>query len=210
MVNNVEEYFREDPEASYCNKDGKKYFQSVHRKSYTRYNKAKKEVEKKVIDKEEIIEYVNELLETIGITPVSKPIMNPSEVNYKSLKEEYELDDEGDIVWIKFTTDGFIGCVAVSNDINFQIPSAISDYDILEKKYNEYTKRYEDDWKYNSSGILVHKLNKKWDESFVLVFPLKKRKESGYSRHEIEMAIGNYLSKGKNVPIIDYYSHNIG
>lgn len=199
MVNNLKEYFREDPKASYY-KDGNKYWQSVHGKAYTRYNKAKEEVEKKVVDKEEIIEYVNELLESIGIMQVSKPIMNPSEVNYKSLKKEYELDDERDIVWIKFTTDSFIGCVAAGNDINFQIPSNSSEYDAQEK---------EDDWKYNSSGILVHKLNKKWDESFVLVFPLRKLKESRYSRHEIEMGIGNYLSKGKNVPIIDYYSHNI-
>ena len=29
MVNNVEEYFREDPEASYFNKDGKKYFSFI-------------------------------------------------------------------------------------------------------------------------------------------------------------------------------------
>ena len=64
--------------------------------------------------------------------------------------------------------------------------------------------------KYNSSGILVHKLKKEWDESFVLVFPLRKLKEScGYSRHNIEMALGNYLIE-QNVPIIDFYSHYIG
>ena len=57
---------------------------------------------------------------------------------------------------------------------------------------------------------MVHKLKKEWDESFVLVFPLRKLKEScGYSRHNIEMAIGNYLIE-QNVPIIDFYSHYIG
>ncbi len=136
--------------------------------------------------------------------------MNPSEVDYTLIKKEFELDDEKDIVWIKLTEDGYVGVVAVSNDINFDIPPNDSVYDDKVWKYNEYTKKNELVWKYNSSGILVHKLNKKWDESLVLVFPLRKLNEScGYSRHNIEMAIGNYLIE-QNVPIIDYYSHYIG
>lgn len=209
MLNDFEKYFIEVPDASYYI-DGKKYWQSVHGKAYTRYNKAQKEVMKKTIDKEEIIKYVNDLLKTVGIAEVNTPIMELSEINYKTLKEKYELDNERDIVWIKFTKDGFVGCIAVGNDINFQIPSNSSEYDNVETKYNEYEKVWIKVWIYNSSGILIHKLNKEWDESFVLVFPLKGLKESGYCRHDIEMAIGNYLSKGKNVPIIDYYSHNIG
>ena len=98
----------------------------------------------------------------------------------------------------------------MSNDINFDIPPNESVYDNKVWKYDEYTKKNELVWKYNSSGILVHKLKKEWDESFVLVFPLRKLKESwGYSRHNIEMAIGNYLIE-QNVPIIDFYSHYIG
>lgn len=136
--------------------------------------------------------------------------MNPSEVDYTSLKKEFELDDEKDIVWIKFNEDGFVGVIAVSNDINFDIPPNESVYDNKVWKYDEYTKKNELVLKYNSSGILVHKLKKEWDESFVLVFPLRKFKEScGYSRHNIEMAIGNYLIE-QNVPIIDFYSHYIG
>ncbi len=41
MINNVQTYFWEDPEASY-HKDEKKYWQSVHGRSFFRYNKAKK------------------------------------------------------------------------------------------------------------------------------------------------------------------------
>lgn len=210
MINNVQTYFWEDPEASY-HKDEKKYWQSVHGRSFFRYNKAKKEVsEKTTIPIETIIEYVNEILKVIGITEVKNPIMNPSEVDYTLIKKEFELDDEKDIVWIKLTEDGYVGVVAVSNNINFDIPPNDSVYDDKVRKYNEYTKKKELVWKYNSSGILVHKLNKKWDESLVLVFPLRKLNEScGYSRHNIEMAIGNYLIE-QNVPIIDYYSHYIG
>lgn len=204
----IKEFFKEDPAAAYY-KGGKKYWQSVHGNAYTRYNKAKEEARKIPVDKEKIIGYVNDLLKAVGIAEVINPIMKLSEINYKSLKEEYELDDERDLVWIKFTKDGFVGCVAASNDINFQFPTNYLEYDVKEMKYKKDKGKFEEDWKYNTSGILVHKLNKAWDKSFVLVFPLKKLKESDYNRHNIEMAIGNYLSKEKNVPIIDYYSHNM-
>lgn len=46
MINNVQTYFWEDPEASYY-KDEKKYWQSVHGKSFSRYNKAKKRGKRK-------------------------------------------------------------------------------------------------------------------------------------------------------------------
>lgn len=210
MISNTQKYFLEDPVASYYI-DGKKYWQSVHGRSYVRYNKAKKEIDEKIIVPIEIIiDHVNELLKAIGITQVQFPIMSPSEVNYTSLKEEFNLDDERDIVWIKFTKDDFVGVVATSNDINFDIPPDASVYDNKILKYNEYKKKDELIWQYNSSGILVHKLKKKWNESLVLVFPLKElRKNCKYSRHEIEMAIGNYLIE-QQVPIIDYYSHYIG
>ncbi|HHW70201.1 MAG TPA: hypothetical protein GX392_02505 [Clostridiales bacterium] len=210
MVENFERYFKEDPNASY-HIDGRKYWQSVHGKSYSRYNKSVKEIQKPTVPKDKIIEYINELLETIGVKSVEYPIMNPADINYESLQRDFELDDIGDIVWIKFTTDGFVGVVAVSNDINFDIPTSSAEYDEKVWKYDNNTKKKVQSWKYNSSGILVHKLKKEWDRSFVLVFPLSKLKTScKYTRHEIEMAIGNYLTKGKNVPIIDYYSHNIG
>lgn len=209
MISNVQKYFWVDPDASYC-KDGKRYWQSVHGNSYVRYNKALEESKKNVVPIETIIKYVNELLKAVGIPSVNNPIMNPSEVDYQSLKKEFELDDERDIIWIKFTNCGFIGVVATSNDINFDIPPCNSAYDEKVRKYNEYSKKDECVWKYNSSGILLHKLEMEWDESFILVFPLKKLKENcTYTRHDIEMAIGNYLIE-QNVPIIDYYSHYIG
>lgn len=211
MIHDVQTYFWEDPQASYVNQDGEKRWQSVHGRSFSRYKKARKEVtEKNIVPIETIAAYINELLTALGIAEVPSPVMRPSEVDYAALKKEFELDCEQDIIWLKFTTDGFVGVVAASNDINFDIPPSASAYDNRVWKYNDHTKITELVWKYNSSGILVHKLNKTWDESLVLVFPLRRRKEScGYSRHEIEMAVGNYLIE-KNVPIIDYYSHYIG
>ncbi|MEE1249860.1 MAG: hypothetical protein UHU19_11640, partial [Lachnospiraceae bacterium] len=84
------------------------------------------------------------------------------------------------------------------------------DYNVQIKVYNKYKKCYEDKWKYTTSAILIHSIGEEWDESFVLVFPLEGiGKNCKYNRHQIEIAIGNYLLKN-NVPIIDYYSHNYG
>lgn len=107
---------------------------------------------------------------------------------------------------MKFTTNKYLGGVAKSNDINFDIPLNVSDYDKKEWRYNSYLKRQELVWKHNSSGILAHQLGQEWDTSFVLVFPLSNIPD-GYDRGDIETAIGNYLIN-KGVPIIDFYSHN--
>lgn len=210
MADNFEKYFWEDPDASYY-VGSKKYWQSVHGKSYMRFNKAKQEIaQKPKAPIEKVAQYINELLSMLGIAPVEQPVMDASKINYALLKEQYELDDERDLIWLKLTQDGYVGVVAQSNDINFDIPSDNTVYDEKVLEYNPYTKRNEYRWKYNSSGILVHKLNKRWDESRVLVFPLSRlSRVCRYTRHDIETAVGNYLIE-KNVPIIDYYSHYIG
>lgn len=203
---NIEKYFKEDGNAFY-NKDGKKWKHSVHGKSYTRINKAKEQVELPVVDKKIIINYTKEFLSEIGITlPENYNVQQIPNINYSELKEQMGLKDEKDIIWMKFTTDGHLGVVAVSNDINFDIPSSCEDYDKKKNVYNDYKRTYEEEWIYNSSGILLHKLGKEWDTSFVLVFPLSNIPQQ-YNRGDIERAIGNFLID-KKVPIIDYYSHN--
>lgn len=97
----------------------------------------------------------------------------------------------------------FLGVVAISNDVNFDIPASSDEYD--DKQYNAKEERY--DWRFNSAGILVHALGKEWDKSFVLIFPLANI-PSEYTRHDIEKAVGNYLIE-MDVPILDYYSHMI-
>lgn len=152
------------------------------------------------------MEIIKDFLQEIGITTSENPVIkNPMTINYQEIKEQYGLESQSDIVWIKFTCDGYVGVVATSDDINFDFPSSKNDYDKKHKVYNSYTKKNEDKWIFNSSGILVHKLNKVWDESFVLVFPLKCI-PTGYKRGDIEHAIGNLLIENE-IPIIDYYSH---
>lgn len=47
---------------------------------------------------------------------------------------------------MKFTSSGALGVVASSNDVNFQKPSSIKEYDKTEQNGR---------WKYNTSGIII-------------------------------------------------------
>ena len=203
----LESYLKnDDQDAYYISNNGKKYAQSVHGRSYLRYNKAVMQSKMEPVPVEEIIEIIKKFLSDIGITTSENPVMkNPKSIDYRKIQEQYQLEDPGDIVWLKFTQDGYLGVVATSNDINFGIPKGKDDYDKKHKVYNKYTHKYEEQWNFNTSGILVHKLKKSWDKSFVLLFPLKGITPE-YKRGDIERAIGNLLIK-KNVPILDYYSH---
>lgn len=187
-----------DYDEAYFFYNGKRLCQSVHGKSFLRFNKAKEQADKNTVGIEIISMYINEFLEEIGIRKVIEPKFDLSKVDridYTKIKQENSLEDQRDIVWLKFTEDGYLGVVAVSDDINFNIPYDKSQYDIKENGK----------WKHNTSGIIVHKLGKKWDESFVLLFPLNGIPK-GYNRHHIEKAIGNLLIQ-KGVPILDFYSH---
>ena len=191
----INKYFMKDPNAFYTNENRDRRSRSIHFGSF-RFNKAQEEAKKTPVCTERVISYVNEFLDEIGVSPVLNPIMRPNEISYTKIKQDYELEEERDILWIKFTSDGYAGVIAQSNDINFIIPQSAEDYNKVEKGT----------WRYNTSGIIVHKLHKTWDESFVLVFPLKLENVK-YNRHEIETGVGNYLID-KGVPILDYYSHN--
>lgn len=197
QANDIKNYFIQDPDAFCRNEKGERRCRSVHFESQFRFDKAQKEAQKKPIGKEQVAGYVNDFLYKIGVPKVLNPEMNPSEIDYAKLKCDYQLEDERDIVWVKFTTDGYVGVIAQSNDINFSFPPGADAYNDMDKSRH---------WIYNTSGIIIHQLKKKWDTSFVLVFPLK-LSNVNYSRHEIETAIGNYLID-MGVPILDYYSHN--
>ena len=151
----IEKYFKKDPEAFYINEKGQWRCRSVHYGNQFRFNKAQKEAKKEVVKTEQIVEYVNDFLDKVNIMPVKYPQMNPEEIDYVGLKLEYQLEDERDIVWMKFTAD----------------------YDKEGKGRR---------WEYNTSGIIVHKLGKQWDTSFVLVFPLRlNNTKYSHSHHKV-------------------------
>lgn len=152
----------------------------------------------------DIVECVNNFLTSYGMKTMVQldynPKVKPNEINYQEIKKMYNLKDIRDFVWIKFAKEKndevkfrHIGVVACSNDVGFDFPKSKEDYS--DKKH------------YTSSGIILHRLNELyWDESVVLLFPLKDIPE-GFSRGDIETGIGNELL-GNGFYIIDYYSHN--
>jgi len=165
---------------------------SVYYGNLNRFVMAEEQAKLKAIEIQDIIDYTNEFLELLGMDSVITPKREKEYLGnylYKEIKKINNLEDERDIVWMKFTQDGFLGVVATSNDINFDIP-------LSEKEYDK---------KHTTSVIIIHHLKKKWDESFVLIFPLKNIPQN-LKRGDIERGIGNYLIK-KGVPILDFFSH---
>lgn len=183
---------------------------SVHYDEMIRFDKAKKESGKDIVEVNDIIKLTNEFLIKIGLDKVDKPIRNSYEIEnnddktvilpYESIQRNYNLNNEKHIIWMKFAyknenkKERYLGVVARSNDVNFQIPNNTSEYNLKNGKR----------WKYNTSGIIIHMLGMKWDESFVLVFPISN--VGDHAMKDVECGIGQYLIS-KNVPILDYYSH---
>ncbi|MDK7182423.1 hypothetical protein [Lacticaseibacillus rhamnosus] len=137
----------------------------------------------------ETIRYTNEFLKKMGNEIVSDPkfevsrgAIRPSnknvKIDYCKIKRANKLFNEGHIIWMKFTKDGYLGVVAAGTDINF----------------SENT----------TSGQIIRHVDQEWDENFVLIFPLSRISDG--LRKDIECGVGNYLIQ-KGVPILDYYSH---
>lgn len=138
----------------------------------TRFRRVEEQAKISPVDVDEITEVIYEKFSEFIAKPIKYEITESQietngdvKICYKSLKDKYRLADERDIVWMKFTKDNYLGVVADSNDINFDIPNHRNMYD--EKRENGR-------WKYNSSGILIHYLGKEWDSSFVLICPIIK------------------------------------
>lgn len=171
---------------------------SVHfDSSNERFRVAKEQANKPVVAIKTIIELVNRFLASNDMLVINKPRMCLSRLDYSQLQNSYQLVDQRDIVWMKFTADGYLGVVATSDDINYEMPTCESDYHIKDE---------DGKWAYNTSGIIIHYLKKSWDKKFVLVFPLVNIPK-GKTRGDVERGIGNYLIDN-GVPILDFYSHN--
>ena len=200
---------------------------SVHYEQTERFDKAEEQLNKAPKTVDEIINLTNSFLQSNGLKPVDNPKftsfsvgngrqgyrtvvgINDGELENKINDHfglvENPLNDSKHVIWMKFAKNGQLGVVAASNDYNFDIPPSSDVYDETTNgkpkcKCNKWTK-----WKYTTSGIILHKLNLEWDESFLLIFPLHGI-ENIQRRNLIEKGIGNFLLKN-DVPIIDFYSH---
>ncbi|WP_125596068.1 hypothetical protein [Lapidilactobacillus achengensis] len=151
-----------------------------------------------------IVKLINEFLGKIDLPEVAHPIMTDFKVDqatknaaldYNAIKRDNDLNAVNHIVWLKFTMDKFLGVVASGNDCNFDIPPDPANYNDPGRQSR---------WQYNTSGILIDQLGKKWDERLLVVFPLPGI--TNKSKSAIDRGIGQYLLK-HDVPILDYYSH---
>ena len=150
-----------------------------------RITKAKQQASMEPVNRDTIVKYVNEFLAGLGMIEINHPHIKPKEretrrIDYCNINQE----SKEDIVWIKFTTDNYISVIGTSCDISF----------------SQYAMDN------TTAGIINKVLDKRWDETDVLIFPLKKIPEH-LNRSDIESGIGNYLIS-KGVPILDFYSHN--
>lgn len=182
---------------------------SVHYEDTTRFMKAVEQASLKPTDINKVISLTKEFLTLANLKMSENPLfqhIQPEDYNqafYEKLQSKFKLSEQEDIVWMKFTKDGFLGVVATSNIINFNIPSTADEYNDLS---NGNSKSSTNVWKYNTAGIILHHLKKEWNEEFVLIFPLTNI-PANLSRSKIKCGIGNYLIENE-VPILDYYSHN--
>ena len=152
----------------------------------TRKDKAKKQKE---TIKPKSVEYVLNVLWNNYYSVLK--IENPriwGRVSYTKIVEKSGIEYKGDLIWIKFAKDKddssnkrYVGTVGAGYDIN--------DY------WNNE----------NMSGMLVKHAGLVWDDSLVLVIPIRMR--DGKTRSDFERAIGDLLIKN-DVPVIDYYSHH--
>lgn len=181
---------------------------SARNKDSHRTRVAREQAALKAVPLGDIICIVNEFLREMEMSVVTNPVFTDFELedglvtekSYENLKAQFDIDDCQDIVWMKFSDEGGGGCgylcsVGTDADINFIMPPN-------EDAYTEKIKPRT--YKYNTSGVIMHQLDKKYDTSFVLVFPLKNLKT--LKRGDIETGIGNYLI-AHDVPILNYYSH---
>ncbi|EEV33781.1 predicted protein [Enterococcus gallinarum EG2] len=154
-----------------------------------RCTKAAEELRKQKYPIDQIISFTIEFLQKYGLknaqceylvgNNVSNLLTPRARYNkYNEIQRKFQLNSRKHLVWMKFTKSGYLGVVAASDDINFDLT--------------------------NTSGEIISHLKQDWDKSFILVFPLPNICDK--ERSDIECGIGNYLIK-KDVPILDFYSH---
>lgn len=221
MNGELQEFFKIDNDAFYQKKNGDLGYRSVeYVYDKTRNNKAKEQATLQATPLNEVIGYVNELLELLK----SANNVKQEDVKFKQI----ELDNVEHCV----LDNGIIakGCEwkpPVYDKDKKEYTSHDNKYDVIKCKFQlrypndivwlKFTKKgylgvvaqsfdinFNND---NSSGKLVAEVHHEWDESFTLIFPLTAKILGQYQRKDIETAVGNYLIS-KGVPIIDFYSHN--
>lgn len=207
MANNASKHLFENPEDFPQLKPGD-LRSSVHYGQTYRIDKAREQAQRAPVSPDRVTETVNETLANLGLNPVKNPLIkvDPSAIgpdgmvalDYDRIAEENQLADRRDVVNIRFDREGRPVLVAVSDDVNFcPVPEGPDDFDAKEG----------DTWKYSTAAVILSALGTDWDRSQLLFFPLSGLAETGYSRHEVEQAIGNSLLQSGECHLLDKFSH---
>lgn len=167
-----------------------------------RIDAAREQAQSAPPSKEHVAALANVALTQLGINPVADPLVTVDSadiapdgtlaLDYNAIAREHQLDDRRDVVNIRFSTEGHPVLVAVSDDVNFcPLPSSPEQYA---------------DQAYSTAAVILKELETDWDYDEFLLFPLAGLSETGFSRHDAEMAIGNHLL-ANGVALLDKYSH---
>lgn len=181
---------------------------SVHFGQTYRIGKAREQAQHAPASPARVGELVSETLTDLGIKTAENPLIEVDldaigpdgmvDLDYDAIAEEHQLADRRDVVNIRFDCEGRPVLVAVSDDVNFcPVPAGPDEFDIKEDGY----------WKHSTAAVILSALGTDWDRSQLLLFPLSGLAETGYSRHEVEQAIGNRLLQSGECHLLDKFSH---
>lgn len=181
---------------------------SVHYRQTYRIDKGREQARHAPVSPSRVAELVKETLADLGIETAENPLMEVDSsaigpdgmvaLDYDRIAREHQLADRRDIVNIRFDREGRPVLVAVSDDVNFcPVPEDPDEFDAKEGDY----------WKFSTAAVILSALGTDWDRSQLLLFPLSGLAETGHSRHEAELAIGNSLLQSGECHLLDKFSH---
>lgn len=181
---------------------------SVHFGETYRIDVALEQARHKAAPVARVAELANEEVAALGIKRVENPLIEVDSgdiasngmvnLDYDRIAKEHQLADRRDIVNIRFDREGRAVLVAVSDDVNFcPVPKGPDEFDAKDGNY----------WKYSTAAVILSALGTDWDRTRLLLFPLSGLSRTGYSRHDVEKAIGNHLLQSGECALLDKFSH---
>ncbi len=158
-----------------------------------RIKKGQEELNKSVVEYNEITRIIYECLNKNNINGEVLTELSPQNINYKEINEKYETNAEGHIIWIQFVKSGHVAVVGAGKDIGFPKNKKSGTWSILSKLSNV-------EW--NKEKVIIIAIRGLDKESV----GLKNVDNLLKCRNGVEQCIGEYLIKN-NIPILNYYQH---
>lgn len=158
---------------------------SLHWGTSVRWNKAKEAVRQEIVLLEDTIKECENSLRDLGIK---------GSVGIVGLSGGYLPRMGKHNIYIKMTKTRRLGVIG-HGQLNFDRPNVSS----------EYNQKIGNQWRFNSSGILIHSVNEEWDKSLIILYTVEV--PNGLRLSDVKRALGNYLLL--KTSIIDHFNHQI-